>query len=198
MTAPLEDDPSEVSGIPAESRPGEPRPARELLPWSTTSCGGWRHSGCRGRHLDRRSRRRRSSTRRTCGWSAASPIGPGMAVVISSPRRPRPCGESWSRTPAAAIGLKRGGNRARVDLDKAEPTAPETDDDLLALDEALERLADERPDQGPTRPATRLCRLDGRPGGRDPRPVHFNGRPLLGLRPGLAPRRDCGPRCARR
>ncbi len=37
--------------------------------------------------------------------------------------------------------LKRGGNRARVDLQKAEPTAPETDDDLLALDEALDRLA---------------------------------------------------------
>src|SRR5271170_879269 len=36
---------------------------------------------------------------------------------------------------------KRGGDRGRVDLDKAEPTAPETDLDLLALDDALERLA---------------------------------------------------------
>ena len=41
--------------------------------------------------------------------------------------------------------LKRGGDRARVDLDKAEPTAPETDDDLLALDEALEQLAQKDP-----------------------------------------------------
>ena len=37
--------------------------------------------------------------------------------------------------------LKRGGHRARVDLDAAQPAAPETDDDLLALDEALEKLA---------------------------------------------------------
>jgi RNA polymerase sigma factor (TIGR02999 family) len=37
--------------------------------------------------------------------------------------------------------IKRGGDRARIELDKAQATAPETDDDLLALDEALERLA---------------------------------------------------------
>jgi hypothetical protein len=34
---------------------------------------------------------------------------------------------------------------ARVDLDQAEPTVPETDEDLLALDEALERLAKSDP-----------------------------------------------------
>jgi RNA polymerase sigma factor (TIGR02999 family) len=37
--------------------------------------------------------------------------------------------------------LKRGGDRARVDLDAAEPAAPDTADDVLALDEALEKLA---------------------------------------------------------
>jgi RNA polymerase sigma factor (TIGR02999 family) len=36
---------------------------------------------------------------------------------------------------------KRGGDRRRVDLDLAEPAAPQRPDDLLALDEALERLA---------------------------------------------------------
>jgi RNA polymerase sigma factor (TIGR02999 family) len=41
--------------------------------------------------------------------------------------------------------LKRGGDRGRVNLDGAEPTAPETDDDLLALDDALERLAKKDP-----------------------------------------------------
>ena len=41
--------------------------------------------------------------------------------------------------------VKRGGNRARVDLDKAQPAAPQTDDDLLALDEALEQLAKKDP-----------------------------------------------------
>jgi RNA polymerase sigma factor (TIGR02999 family) len=41
--------------------------------------------------------------------------------------------------------LKRGGHRARVDLDAAQPAAPETDDELLALDEALEKLAAKDP-----------------------------------------------------
>jgi RNA polymerase sigma factor (TIGR02999 family) len=37
--------------------------------------------------------------------------------------------------------LKRGGGRARVDLETAEPAAPEAEPDLLALDEALTKLA---------------------------------------------------------
>jgi RNA polymerase sigma factor (TIGR02999 family) len=40
---------------------------------------------------------------------------------------------------------KRGGDRARVDLDQAEPAAPEPDGDLLALDDALKRLAESDP-----------------------------------------------------
>ncbi len=36
--------------------------------------------------------------------------------------------------------LKRGGGRDRVDLSLADPAGPEPDDDLLALDEALEAL----------------------------------------------------------
>jgi len=42
--------------------------------------------------------------------------------------------------------LKRGGGRTRVDLDAVAPVAPERADDLLALDEALTRLAEK--DQG--------------------------------------------------
>jgi RNA polymerase sigma factor (TIGR02999 family) len=37
--------------------------------------------------------------------------------------------------------LKRGGSGRRFDLDSAEPVAPETGDELLAVDEALEKLA---------------------------------------------------------
>src|SRR5437764_10346752 len=37
--------------------------------------------------------------------------------------------------------LRRGGHRARVDLDSLEAAAPERSDDLLALDEALSQLA---------------------------------------------------------
>jgi RNA polymerase sigma factor (TIGR02999 family) len=39
--------------------------------------------------------------------------------------------------------LKRGGNLQRVNLDKVEIAADTPDDELLALDEALERLADD-------------------------------------------------------
>ncbi len=38
--------------------------------------------------------------------------------------------------------LKRGGNLARVDLEAADVPSPMPDDDLLALDEALDRLAE--------------------------------------------------------
>jgi RNA polymerase sigma factor (TIGR02999 family) len=41
--------------------------------------------------------------------------------------------------------IKRGARLARVDLDAAQPAAPETDDDLLALDEALEKFAAKDP-----------------------------------------------------
>jgi RNA polymerase sigma factor (TIGR02999 family) len=37
--------------------------------------------------------------------------------------------------------LRRGGGRQRLDLDRAEPAAPRLSDDVLALDEALEKLA---------------------------------------------------------
>ena len=42
---------------------------------------------------------------------------------------------------------KRGGGRKRLDLEGAEPAAPEPDDDLLALDEALDKLAARDPDK---------------------------------------------------
>jgi RNA polymerase sigma factor (TIGR02999 family) len=37
--------------------------------------------------------------------------------------------------------LKHGGGRVRLDLEAAEPAVPQPDEDLLALDEALTRLA---------------------------------------------------------
>ena len=39
-----------------------------------------------------------------------------------------------------------GGGRARLDLDDASPAAPAPRDDLIALDEALTRLAADYPD----------------------------------------------------
>ena len=42
--------------------------------------------------------------------------------------------------------LRHGGGRQRLNLDDVELAAPATDDSLLALDEALERLAGEEPE----------------------------------------------------
>jgi RNA polymerase sigma factor (TIGR02999 family) len=41
--------------------------------------------------------------------------------------------------------LKRGGDRERLELDRLQPAAPEIQEDLLALDEALNRLAEKDP-----------------------------------------------------
>ena len=41
--------------------------------------------------------------------------------------------------------LKRGGRRNRVELDRISDPAAATDDDLLDIDDALNRLADEYP-----------------------------------------------------
>ena len=43
--------------------------------------------------------------------------------------------------------LKRGGGRQRLDLDALQLSVQEVGDELLALDEALSELAQERPDQ---------------------------------------------------
>jgi len=43
--------------------------------------------------------------------------------------------------------VKRGGDRKRIDLADADPAAPLDDENLLALDEALEQLAGEGPEQ---------------------------------------------------
>jgi RNA polymerase sigma factor (sigma-70 family) len=41
--------------------------------------------------------------------------------------------------------LRRGGDRQRLNLDLAEPAAPRLSEDLLALDEALEKLGENNP-----------------------------------------------------
>ncbi len=78
-----------------------------------------------------------------CGSSAAIPTADGRDAATSSPRRPRPCAASSSRTPGSKARQKRGGGLARVEL--VDTAAPDRDDDLLALDEAMTRLAAEDP-----------------------------------------------------
>ena len=74
--------------------------------------------------------------------SAASRRRPlGRAAATSSPPPPRPCAASWSTGARHKQTRKAGGGRRRLDLDDIEPALEEgSDDDLLALDEALRQL----------------------------------------------------------
>ncbi|SRR5579883_3164971 len=85
--------------------------------------------------------------------------------------------------------LKRGGGLARREFDPDCLAAPERPEALLALDEALTRLA------GVDRQAAEVVqlrvfhRLDGQGGRQGPERLTANRRSCLGLRPRLAPRR---------
>ena len=85
--------------------------------------------------------------------------------------------------------LKRGGGRRRVDLDRLTDLAAATDDDLLDLDDALDRLAKDDP------AAAELVKLRffaGMTLGEAADALGLSApdrRPVLGVRPGLAGRR---------
>jgi RNA polymerase sigma factor (TIGR02999 family) len=66
---------------------------------------------------------------------------------------------------------KHGGGRGRIDLEAVAPAAPEPDDDLLALDEALTRLAAADPT------AAELVRLRYFAGLSIPQAAHVLGLP---------------------
>src|SRR5262249_50955153 len=90
------------------------------------------------------------SMRRTCGWWTSNRPSTGTAAATSSLPPPRPCAASSWRVPAASTGNGMAGGGAR-----APPAAPprlgalpaveRTAEDLLALDDALTRLAAEDP-----------------------------------------------------
>ena len=63
--------------------------------------------------------------------------------ATSSPRRLRPCGTSWSRPPAGSPA--KSGAAGCAASSSAITPAPDPDEDLLALDDALKRLASEDP-----------------------------------------------------
>ena len=145
MRAPPQDDRSESCGNPDGSVNGEPRPARELLPLV--------YDELRRLAAQRLAREVPGQTLQATALVHEA----YLRLVGSDPDRPWDGRGHFFAAAAEAMRrilvenarrrhrVKRGGNRARVDLDKAQPTAPETDDDLLALDEALERLAKKDP-----------------------------------------------------
>ena len=141
----LEHDPSELAEGSQRPLTGELRPARELLPLV--------YDELRRLAAQRLAREGPGQTLqatalvheaylRLVGGDPEKPWdGRGHFFAAAAEAMRRILVENARRRSRA----KRGGDRARVDLDKAQPSAPETDDDLLALDEALERLAKKDP-----------------------------------------------------
>ena len=85
--------------------------------------------------------------------------------------------------------LKRGGGTSRIDLDKLTDPASATDDDLLALDDAIDRLASKYPRGRRGREAAVLCRDDPERGGGGLAALAPDRQPSLGVCAGLAGRR---------
>ena len=147
------------------SRPATRTPRPSSFRSSTTSCGSWPPRAWP------RSRRADAPADRP-GPRGLPPAGRGQptaqtgtAAGTSSPPRPRPCAASWSRPPGASRRpARRAGGTGSI-WTRRPLVAPAADEDLLALDEALSRLAADdpagRPGQAP------LLRRPDRPrGGR--------------------------------
>ena len=81
---------------------------------STTSCGGWRPRTCAASGRARRCRRRRSCTRRICGWPAPARRGTTSGISSASPRAR--CGRFWSSARARAARRSDGAGSNRVSL----------------------------------------------------------------------------------
>lgn len=82
---------------------------------------------------------------------------------------------------------KRGAGRTRLDLDAAVPVIPKRSADLLALNEALDRLAGGRRRCGKVSQPSLLRRVDLAASGRSTRNLDAIRGPALGIRPRMAP-----------
>ena len=145
MTTPLDDDLPPAAGLPVDGVSGKPKPARELLPLV--------YDELRRLAAQRLAREAPGQTLQATALVHEA----YLRLIGGDPDRPWDGRGHFFAAAAEAMRrilvenarrrhqLKRGGDRARVDLDKAEPAAPETDDDLLALDDALERFAKNEP-----------------------------------------------------
>jgi RNA polymerase sigma factor (TIGR02999 family) len=145
MMSPIEDDRSESARIDESPAASEPQPARELLPLV--------YDELRRLAAQRLAREAPGQTLQATALVHEA----YLRLVGRDPERPWDGRGHFFAAAAEAMRrilvenarrrrrLKRGGDRARVNLDAAQPAAPETDDDLLALDEALKKLVEKDP-----------------------------------------------------
>ena len=132
---------SDITKILSAIVAGDPRAAEELLPLvydelRKLAAGGWP-----ARSRGRRCRRPRWCTKRICGWRTGNRISNGIVGAISSAPRPRPCGGYSSSKPVTRKASRPAGSSAasKSTLDIWRRRAGNVD--LIALDEALTKLA---------------------------------------------------------
>ena len=144
MTPHPDDGQNDVGDKQTESVQGEPRPARELLPLV--------YDELRRLAAQRLAREAPGQTLQATALVHEA----YLRLVGSQPDRPwdgrghffAAAAEAMRRILVENARRRHRLKRRRpcwVGLQNAEPTAPETDDDLLALDEALDRLAKQDP-----------------------------------------------------
>jgi RNA polymerase sigma factor (TIGR02999 family) len=145
MKSPAEPDPPELGGFTRDRMQDEPRPACELLPLV--------YDELRRLAAQRLAREAPGQTLQATALVHEA----YLRLVGESPDRPWDSRGHFFAAAAEAMRrilvenarrrhrLKRGGDRARVDVDQVELAAPGIDADVLALDEALERLAQTEP-----------------------------------------------------
>jgi RNA polymerase sigma factor (TIGR02999 family) len=145
MKSPAEDDATERTGLPRDRVKGEPKVARELLPLVYDE-------------LRRLAAQRLAKEAPGQTLQATALVHEAyLRLVGETPDRPWDGRGHFFAAAAEAMRrilveqarrrhrLKRGGDRARVDLDQVDLATPGSDDHVLALDEALERLAQIEP-----------------------------------------------------
>jgi len=146
MSRSREDDRSASGGEPRPLAQGEQKPARELLPLV--------YDELRRLAAQRMARELPGQTLQATALVHEA----YLRLVGADPEKPWDGRGHFFAAAAEAMRrilverarrrhtLKRGGQHARIDLDDAEPSVPATDD-LLALDEALEKLAAQAPEK---------------------------------------------------
>ncbi len=157
-----------------------------------------RRAGWPRRSPARRSRPPPWSTRRTSGWSAASraqhwnsrghffaAAAEAMRRILVENARRKQAEQARRRTGSGSISTSR----------RSPPPAP--DDDLLALDEALDRLAAHDPPAAELVKLRYFAGLTVERGRRGPGHLPRHRRPALGLRPGLAAPPSCATATSR-
>src|SRR2546423_13401784 len=104
------------------------------------SCANWLPIAWRRRRLAKPFSRRHWFTKRGCDWPAAK-IPNGTVARIFLQRPPKPCDEFLIDNARRKRAARHGGGHARLDINEVEIATIDKDDELLAINEALDKFA---------------------------------------------------------